>query len=147
EAEGVQPAEEISGHTAERVARFMAEFIRPSAIAFYAGLLGLSAGHEDLLALASWIVAANITEVKARDVQSSSQSFRHVTADQVRTLCEKLEAFGWGEWAEPGPKSNKPRFLINPLVHERFALRGEEEQARRATVREAIKQALGGEDA
>lgn len=59
-------------------------------------------------------------EVKARDVQSSSQSFRHVTADEVRTLCEKLEAFGWGEWAEPAPKSNKPRFLVNPLVHERF---------------------------
>lgn len=138
----LQPPAEISGNTAERVAEFMERFLRPSAIAFYAGMLGMSAGHEQLVDLASWIVGSEVSEVKARDVQSSSQSFRHVTADEVRLLCEKLEAFGWGEWAEPAPKSNKPRFLINPLVHERFADRGREELERRALAREMIRNAL-----
>lgn len=137
-----QPPAEISGNTAERVATFMEQFLRPSAIAFYAGMLGMSAGHERLVDLASWIVGAGVREVKARDVQSSSQSFRHVTADEVRLLCEKLEAFGWGEWAEPAPKSNKPRFLVNPLVHERFADRGKDELERRALAREIIRNAL-----
>ncbi len=137
-----QPPAEISGYTAERVATFMEQFLRPSAIAFYAGMLGMSAGHERLVDLASWIVGAGVHEVKARDVQSSSQSFRHVTADEVRLLCEKLEAFGWGDWAEPAPKSNKPRFLINPLVHERFADRGKDELERRALAREIIRNAL-----
>ena len=137
-----QPPGEISGNTAERVATFMEQFLRPSAIAFYAGMLGMSAGHERLVDLASWIVGAGVREVKARDVQSSSQSFRHVTADEVRLLCEKLEAFGWGEWAEPAPKSNKPRFLVNPLVHERFADRGKDELERRALAREIIRNAL-----
>jgi hypothetical protein len=140
--QGTQPAEFINGDTAERVARFMAEFIRPSSIAFYSGLLGMSAGHEDLLALASWIVAAEIDEVKARDVQSSSQSFRHYTAEQVRTLCEKLEAFGWGEWADPVRNSNTRRFVVNPAVHSRFAERGREERERRAHHREIIRKAL-----
>ncbi|XAP76932.1 DUF3987 domain-containing protein [Citromicrobium bathyomarinum] len=137
-----QPPAEISGNTAERVATFMEQFLRPSAIAFYAGMLGMSAGHERLVDLASWIVGAGVREVKARDVQSSSQSFRHVTADEVRLLCEKLEAFGWGEWAEPAPKSSKPRFLVNPLVHERFADRGKDELERRALAREIIRNAL-----
>lgn len=141
-ADQLHPPAEISGDTARRVAEFMDKFLRPSAIAFYAGLLGMSAGHERLVDLASWVVGAGIHEVKARDVQSSSQSFRHVTAEEVRLLCEKLEGFGWGDWAEPAPKSNKPRFLINPLVHERFADRGRAELERRAMAREIIRSAL-----
>ena len=82
--------------------------------------------------------------MKARDVQASSQSFRHVTADEVRQLCEKLEAFGWGGWVDPGPKSNKPRFVVNPRVHALFAERGAAEAERRAQARELIRQTIGG---
>lgn len=142
DATSIHPNREISGHTAQRVAAFMREFIRPSAIAFYAGLLGMSAGHEDIVAVASWVVANGLEEVKARDVQSSSQAFRHFTADQVRQICEKLEAFGWGEWGEPPARSNKPPFRVNPLVHERFADRGREEKERRAQVRAIIQETL-----
>jgi hypothetical protein len=141
---GGRVPETVSGDTAERVAQFMVRFIRPSAVAFYAGLLGMSAGHDRLLDLAAWIVAAKVGEVKARDVQASGQAFRHVTADEVRQLCEKLEAFGWGEWADPAPKSNKPRFVVNPRVHSLFAERGAAEAERRAKARELIRQTIGG---
>lgn len=134
----------ISTQTATRVAEFMKNFIRPSAVAFYAGLLGMSAGHDRLLNLAAWILAAKVDEVKARDVQRSSQSFRHVTADEVRMLCEKLEAFGWGSWADPAHKSNKARFIVNPRVHTLFAERGAAEAERRAKARELIRQTVGG---
>ena len=134
----------ITGDTAERVAQFMVRFIRPSAVAFYAGLLGMSAEHERLRDLAAWIVATNVDEVKARDVQASGQAFRHVTAEEVRLLCEKLEAFGWGYWADPAIKSNKPRFLVNPRVHSLFAERGRAEAERRAKARELIRQTVGG---
>lgn len=141
---GGRVPETVSGDTAERVAEFMVRFIRPSAVAFYAGLLGMSAGHERLIDLAAWIVAAEVDEVKARDVQRSGQTFRHVSADEVRQLCEKLEAFGWGSWGEPAPKSNRPRFLVNPCVHSLFAERGAAESARRAKARELIRQTIGG---
>lgn len=141
---GGRVPETISGNTADRVAQFMVRFIRPSAVAFYAGLLGMSAGHDRLLDLAAWILAANVEEVKARDVQASGQAFRHVTADEVRLLCEKLEAFGWGKWADPAMKSNKPRFLVNPRVHFLFAERGRAEAERRAKARELIRQTIGG---
>lgn len=141
---GGRVPETISGDTAERVAQFMVRFIRPSAVAFYAGLLGMSAGHDRLLDLAAWILAAKVDEVKARDVQRSGQTFRHVTADEVRVLCEKLEAFGWGNWGEPGEKSNRRPFVVNPRVHSIFAERGAAEAERRAKCRELIRQTIGG---
>lgn len=140
--QGPIPSAIIGRDTAGRVADFMRQYLRPSAIAFYAGLLGMSAGHEQLVSLASWIVAAEVREVRPRDVQASGQALRHVTADEVRLMCEKLEAFGWGRWAEPGPKSNKPRFLVDPRVHQLFADRGRAEQARRDRVRTIIQDNL-----
>ena len=141
--EGV-PRMEIGKETAERVAQFMVDFIRPSAVAFYAGLLGMSAGHEDLVALASLIVAKGLDEVRARDAQSSTQSFRSMTADQFRVLCEKLEAFSWLERREPGPKSSTPRWVVNPRVHQAFADRAKREQERRLAAKKALRDALGG---
>jgi hypothetical protein len=141
---GGRVPETVSCDTAERVAQFMVRFIRPSAVAFYAGLLGMSAGHDRLLDLAAWILAANVDEVRARDVQRSGQTFRHVTADEVRVLCEKLEAFGWGAWGEPGEKSNRRPFVVNPRVHTLFAERGTAEAERRAKCLELIRQTIGG---
>lgn len=136
---------EISEDTAVRVADFMAEFIRPSAIAFYAGVLGMSAGHEELISLASLIVAKGMGEISARDVQRSGQSMKHVTAEQFRQIAEKLEAFGWVERGEPKPKSNTPRWIVNPRVFSMFADRAELEMARRNAAREALRRSLGSD--
>lgn len=140
----VHPPRTISLPTAKRVAAFMEQFIRPSAIAFYAGILGLSAGHDDVMAIASYIVAKKLDEVTARDVQRSGQTFRHTTADQVRVLCEKLEAFGWLDKCEPAPKSSTPRWIVNPNVHTMFAEQGRRESERREKAREALRDALQG---
>lgn len=136
---------EISEDTAQRVADFMAEFIRPSAIAFYAGVLGMSAGHEELVSLASIIVAKGMGEVSARDVQRAGQTLRHLTAEQFRLIAEKMEAFGWLERGEPRPKSNTPRWVVNPRVHGLFEQRAELEMARREAAREALRHSLSGE--
>ena len=141
-ADAIHPPPEIGQPTAERVAQFMEQFIRPSAVAFYAGMLGISAGHEELVALAAWIVAKGLNEVGARDAQRSTQSLRHLTADEVRTLCEKLESFGWLDRGEPAPKSNTPRWIVNPRVHDQFGDRAAVEQERREAAREALHDAL-----
>lgn len=134
----------VSEETADRVAYFMHEFIRPSAIAFYAGILGMGAGHEDLISLASLIVAKGMGEVAARDVQRSGQSLKHVTADDFRSIAEKLEAFGWLERGEPKPKSNTPRWIVNPRVHDIFQDRAEAEMTRRQAARDALRHSLNG---
>jgi len=83
-----------------------------------------------------------LSEVKARDAQRSTQSFRHLTADDFRRLCEKLEAFSWLERKDPGPNSATPRWIVNPAVHVLFADRGKVEAERRKNAREALRQAL-----
>lgn len=137
---------EIGEETADRVADFMAEFIRPSAIAFYAGVLGMSAGHEDIIALASLIVAKGMGEVAARDAQRSGQTLKHMTSEQFQDIAGKLEAFGWLERGEPRPKSNTPRWIVNPRVHGLFMDRAELEMARRDAARDALRNALDRQD-
>ena len=134
--------ESVSEDTAGRVADFMAEFTRPSAIAFYAGTLGMGAGHEDLVNLAALIVAKGMGEVAARDVISSGQSLRHVKADDFRLIAEKLEAFGWLERGDPKPKSNTMRWIVNPRVHDLFQDRAQVEMKRRAVAKQALHAAI-----
>lgn len=142
--EGMMPPPEVSQDTAQRVADFMADFIRPAAIAFYAGLLGMSAGHEELLALASYIVSKKLPEVKPRDAQGSTKSLRSLTAEQIRSLCERLEAFGWLVRQEPGPKSSTWRWMVNPRVHSVFANQAALENERRERARQILEETLRG---
>jgi len=140
--QGPVPPGEISHLVAERVARFMAEYLRPSAIAFYAGMLGLSDGHETLRGLASYIVAERLDEVNARVVQRSTRTLRSFTADEARHLCERLEAFGWLDPIDPPARSNTPRWRVNPAVHELYAEKGRQDAERRKAAREALRYAL-----
>lgn len=134
---------EVGVDVAERVARFMVEFLRPNAVAFYSGTLGVSAGHEDLMALASIIVSDSLSEVSARDVQRSSRAMRHVTADDARRLCEKLESFGWLVRMEAAGRGTAPRWRVVTEVHTVFAERGRLEAERRAKAKADIAAALG----
>lgn len=133
---------EIGEDVAERVSRFMEEFLRPNAVAFYAGLLGMSAGHEDLMALAAFIVSDGLSEISAREVQRSTRALRHVTADDARRLCEKLESFGWLHPMTGNTKGGTTRWRVTPEVHTMFAERGRQETERRAAARAAIADAL-----
>lgn len=141
-AEQLYPPVEIGTDTAERVAEFMEKFLRPSAIAFYVGMLGLSDGHELLLGIASYIVAKELTEVDARTIQRSTRSLKSFTADDARRLCERLEGFGWVEQIDPKARSNTPRWRVIPAVHTMFAERGRQESERRKRAQEAIRNAL-----
>lgn len=133
---------EVTGQTAQSVAGFMERFIRPSAIAFYAGMLGLSDGYDTLISLASYIVAEKVDEVNARVVQRSTHTLRSFTADEARQLCEKLESFGWLVSMDPPSRSNTPRWRVVPAVHEMFAEKGRQEAERRKTAQEALRAAI-----
>lgn len=135
--------QEVSEATASRVAAFMQEFIRPSAVAFYAGVLGMSAGHEDLVSIAALIVAKGMDEVASRDVSRAGQTLKHVTAEHFRLIAEKMESFGWLQKGEPKPKSSTPRWIVNPRVHDMFADRAASEMERRDAARNVLRTALG----
>lgn len=142
-AEREAPPVEITERTALLVAEFMERFTRPSAIAFYAGMLGLSDGHDTLLGLASYIIAEQIDVVNARVVQRSTRALQSFTADQARLLCEKLENFGWLVPLDPPARSSTPRWRVVPAVHEMFADKGRQDAERRKTAHAALQAALG----
>lgn len=132
----------ISGATAERAAAFLHEFIVPSAVAFYTGVLGLSDDHDKLTDLASFILAHKLETVQHRDCQRATSTLKALTADESKRLFEKLESFAWVEATEPAPKSKTPRWRVNPAVHDLFAERGRKEKDRRDAARAAISSVL-----
>jgi hypothetical protein len=136
------PPTVISGATAALVANFLHSFIVPNAIAFYVGMLGLADDHETLVDLAAYIVANRLETVNSRVIQRAGRNLRAQTADECRTLCEKLESMGWLIETDPGQRSNTPRWRVNPIVHTRFAERSVKEQARKAKAKDAIRDAL-----
>ena len=142
-AEGMaSPLSVIPASTAALVANFLHTFIVPNAIAFYVGMLGLADDHETLVDLAAYIVANRLETVNSRVIQRAGRNLRAQTADECRTLCEKLESMGWLIETDPGQRSNTPRWRVNPIVHTRFAERSVKEQARKEKAKEAIREAL-----
>lgn len=135
---------EITEETAQRVADFMHQFLLPHAIAFYAGCLGLSGDHDTLEAIAGYILAHKLTEVTNRDVARGDRVMRKLTDYELKPLLEQLEALGWLERVEGSRPSSKPRFAVNPRVHEVFADHAATETERRRKVREIIAQAVRG---
>jgi hypothetical protein len=132
----------ISGEVAERVASFMASYLRPSAIAFYSDILGVAGGHEVLMEIASIIVSERLEEVTARDVSRPSRAVRGRSVDEILRHCQKLESFGCLEPIEPRAKSNSPRWRVVAAVHEMFADRGRQEKERREAARRVVMEAF-----
>ena len=133
---------EIGKDTAERVAAFLRQFIRPHLFSFHIGVLGMSGVQDELQKMAAWIVAKGIKTAAAREVLEAGQAFRGYNADEVRVLFEKMEAFGWGSVTVPSGRAYKPRFEVNPRVFELFAQRGEAERERRETAQKLMAEAF-----
>jgi len=136
----------VSGETARRVEAFLHRFIVPSAIAFYAGILGLSDDHDTLIELAGYILAHRLETVQHRDCQRATATLKALAVEQTRRLFEKLESFAWLEPIDPPKNSKTPRWRVNPDVHDLFAERGRTEKARREKARSAIMSVLQSEE-
>ncbi len=136
----------VTEATAQRVASFLHEFLLKHAVAFYAGALGLSDDHDRLTAVAGYILARRLDVVTNRDVQRGDRTMRGLREHEIRPLLEQLAALGWLEQV-PGPRpSLPPHWIVNPVVHERFADRAEAEHKRRADARAALSGLLGGDE-
>lgn len=136
----------VSAATAQRVARFLHEFLLRHAAAFYGGILGLSDDHDRLQAIAGFILAHKLDRVTNRDVQRGDRSMRNISEADIRPLLEQLAALGWLERIEGPRPSSQPHWAVNPAVHRKFAEQGKREAARRAKAREAIAGLMGDND-
>jgi hypothetical protein len=134
----------VTADTAERVAKFMHQFLLRHALAFYAGVLDLSDDHDRLAAVAGYILAHKLERVTNRDVARGDRTMRRLTRRETDSVFEQLEALGWLFRIPPKRAGDPPHWEVNPEVHRLFADRAEQEAARRAETHKLLR-ALGGE--
>ena len=128
----------IDGDTAQRVARFMREFLWPHAVAFHFGVLNVGHEHDKLVSVAGWILAHTKHEVANRDLQASLQTFRGLTQREITPVFEQLHSLGWLERKKPERNTrptDPPRWTVVPAVHDLFKARAKQEAEQRAIIR------------
>ena len=134
----------IPADVAARVERFMHGFLLPHAIAFYAGMLGLSDDHDSLAAVAGYILARRLEVVTNRDVQRGNRTMRGLKRHEVQRIFQQLEALGWLHEVPPRRVTDPPHWAVNPKCHQLFRDRGHFEAETRAKARAQIAESLGG---
>lgn len=134
----------ITADTADRVARFIRTFLLPHAFAFYAGVLGMADDQEQLEAIGGYILAHRLQEVDHRTIQRSVRSCRKLDRFSTKPLFETLAAMNWlVATDDPSKRNGEPRWFVNPYVHQLFAERAEQEEARRLQARATIVELCG----
>ena len=56
---------------------------------------------------------------------------RNLTRRETESIFEQLDALGWVTRVSGRRPSDPPRWIVNPVVHQRFADRGKAEAERR----------------
>src|SRR5581483_6606720 len=136
------PATIIPEATARRVGAFLHGFLLPHAIAFYAGMLGLSNDHERLTAVAGYILAHKLERLSNRDIQRGDRTMRKLGRQEIDVIFDHLDALGWIDRI-PGRRIGAHHWAVNPVVHTKFAKRAAAEAERRAREREIITGLMG----
>jgi hypothetical protein len=133
----------ISEATARRVGAFLHGFLLPHAFAFYINVLGFSDSHDRLANVAGFILAHKLERLTNRDIQRGDRAMRNLEDEDINSVFSQLSALGWINQV-PGPlQKSKPHWIVNPVVHVKFAERAGAEAERRARDREMIAAILG----
>lgn len=119
-------SELITGQTATKVANFIHQFLVPHSVAFFAGILGLSQDQEELSAIASFLLAKELSEVTRRDIMRGNRRvMRALDRFEIDRIMQQLEGLGWLVASENG------KWTVNPMCHQLYAEKALEERSRR----------------
>jgi hypothetical protein len=134
----------VTVELAQRVARFMHEFLLPHAIAVYISILGLSDDQNELAAVADHILAHELLVLTNRDLGKGCRSLRKLLkrSDQ-ENICQQLENLGWLIRISGRNPTQPPRWLVNPKVHALYRERAAKERERRQQVSDTLAEFFG----
>ena len=89
-------------------------------------------------AVAGYILARKLERVTNRDIQHGDRTMRGLSRPETDAVLDQLDALGWVDRI-PGPRpSSPPQWIVNPVVHTKFAKRAADEAERRARERKII---------
>ena len=137
----------ITEATARRVENFLHGFLLKHALSFYAGVLGLSNDHDRLANVAGYILAHKLLRTHQPRHPAGRQEHAQPTRRETEVIFEQLEALGWVTKTPGARHSDPPHWIVNPVVHQKFAARAEAEKKRRKQEREMIADLLKGNKA
>jgi hypothetical protein len=137
DATSVRPAAIIPIDTTRRVAAFLHDFLFPHALAFYSNVLGLSDGHDAVLATAGWILAHRPEKLTVRDVRRGDRIMREMDEEEAAEVLRKLDAMSWID-PVPQVRRDSVAYSVNPDVYAEFEVRASQEKTRRERVRDLI---------
>jgi hypothetical protein len=132
----------VASATAQKVADFMERFLFPHAVAFYSSVFGLASNHDQLTAVAGYILAHRKTLLTSRDIYHGDTTMRGLKRQDQERVGYQLESLGWVS-AVPGRRpSQSPVWQVNPEVHRRFEARAQKEAARRIETRKTLEEVV-----
>lgn len=124
----------IAYETAQRVAKFIEDFIIPHIACFYSAV-GLSEDHDIVKKVAEHILCKKLVMVTARDIYKSTATLKKLDTPTVLKVFQQLIALGWlSESPQTRRGTSDPAFIVNPRVHALFAEKGQLERLRRYEV-------------
>jgi hypothetical protein len=127
----------IPEETARRVGMLLHGVLFHHALAFYTETLEQIDGHDELLAVAGYILRHKPDHVSRRTINRNVRQTRKLDRRAADALFDRLDAHGW-TWLIDDPTKKAPRRAVNPLVHERFAERARDEAEQSARLRKLI---------
>jgi hypothetical protein len=134
----------ISEATARRVGAFLHGFLLPHAIAFYAGVLGLSNDDDSLKAVAGYILANKLERVTNRDVQRGDGTMRNLDKQGIEGVLYQLNVLGWLDRVDGPRPSSPPQWVVNPVIHVKYEQRAASEKERRERERKLLAEMFRG---
>ena len=134
----------IAEATARRAAGFLHSFFLPHALAFYAGILGLSNDHDRLASVAGYILAHKLDRITNRDVQRGDRTMRGLERREIEAIFDQLDALGWIDRVAAPRPTDPAHWNVNPAGHAKFAERAKGEKERRERDRVMIASLIGG---
>lgn len=130
-------ARTITQDTAERVSRFIFDYLMRHAFSFYSDLVGDVEGSEQIQKLAGYILTRKPETLTVRDVQRSTGGKSGLTTLEAMDACERLESLGWLV-SDGTNRAKKPTFKVADEVYSMFEKQAENEALRRQKAKEVF---------
>lgn len=130
----------VTGDTAERVERFMFDYLYRHLWTFYDDILGSGSTIEHVQWVAGHLLANGLKEVTSSVVFRSYKAWRSLPKDLQRGVMQFLEMSGWLIPIVPeNPGVQVKRWVVDERVHTLFLKRAVQEKERRDRVKAGLQ--------
>lgn len=133
----------VSGATASKVKAFMLDFLLPHAIQFYMDIMAGSDTNKHFVAVANLILAKHPHEITLRQITHGWIGWRHASEQVQMSVINRLVDAGWIQTPIGSRLAHNrrlaTRYIINPMLADKFSRRAKAELLRREEARQIIE--------